>query len=73
MDWPPQVLEVTGMVTSTPKTALPEPSPAVVVTVLVSVAGWPGGVACSVAVAVRVVSHVPSAVVPKVTFMLVSS
>ena len=53
------------MLTSTPNKALPEPSPAVVVTVFVSVAGWPGasgGSGCSVAVAEMVVSQLPSAV-----------
>ena len=75
MDCPPHVLVVAGMVTSTPKIALPEPSPAVVVTVLVSVAGCPGvsgGSGCSVAVAEMVVSQLPSAVWVNVTFMVVS-
>ena len=64
------------MMRSTPNTALPEPSPAVVVTVTDSWAGAPatsGGVACSLAVTVTVVSQEPSAVCVSVMFMVASS
>ena len=73
---PPHVLLETTIDKSTPKSALPDPSPAVVVTVEVSVAGCPGtsgGSGDSVAVAETVVSQDDSALTVSVTVMVASS
>ena len=61
-----------SMVISTPKTVLPEPSPAVVVAVASAVPGG-GGDDCSLPVAVTRVSHDPSAFCESVTVRVVSS
>ena len=73
---PPHVLLDVTMDKSTPNKALPDPSPAVLVTVAVSVAGWPGGsggAGESCAFAVTVVSQEPSAFCASVTFIVASS